>query len=127
MLPMGGHKGFGLAFMIDVLCGCLTGAAVSPDITNDPASPKPQRTGHIFISIDIAAVCDRGRYQASVERLARAVHEGPRADGVSPFMLPGEPELAIARERGSTGVPFDGETARELRMIGESHEVVFPG
>ena len=124
VLPMSGHKGFALAFMIDVLTGCLPGASVSPDIPGDPNSPNPQGTGHCFIAINVAAVRSRAEYEQSLARLAEAVHGAARAPWVEPFMTPGEREARAAQARQSS-IPLSPSTVELLTSLGQEFGVPF--
>ena len=100
LLPAGGAKGFGLAFMIDALVA-VAGAELSPDVAplyGDPSAP--QRLGQAFMAVQANACRSLAAYQESVNRLVDAVHQsspgsGPRA------LAPGEPELA--REQSANG------------------------
>jgi LDH2 family malate/lactate/ureidoglycolate dehydrogenase len=122
---MGGHKGFALAFMIDVLAGCLTGARLSPEIPGDPNSPGPQGTGHCFVAVQLDSLRPRSEYEQSLERLARAVHSAARADWAEPFMIPGEREAQAVRERAGA-IPFTESAAALLRELGQEFGVPFP-
>jgi LDH2 family malate/lactate/ureidoglycolate dehydrogenase len=126
VLPMAGHKGFGLAFMLDVLSGCLPGAYISPEITPDPNSPEHEATGHCFIAIRVDALQSRADYDRSVAQLTAYVHDARRAEGVHPFMIPGEREATVARERAER-IPLPGSSVDLLRSIGSSYGVPFPG
>jgi LDH2 family malate/lactate/ureidoglycolate dehydrogenase len=125
VLPMSGHKGFALAFMIDVLSGCLPGALLSPEIMGDPDSPGPQGTGHCFIAIHVEAISARGDYERSLSRLTTAVHDAPRAEGTEAFMIPGEREQRMTVERAE-GIPLPEPTLALLRSLGEEFGVAFP-
>jgi LDH2 family malate/lactate/ureidoglycolate dehydrogenase len=125
VLPMGGHKGFALAFMIDVLSGCLPGALLSTEIVGDPDSPEPQGTGHCFIAIHVEAIRAREDYERSLRRLTDAVHDAPRAEGVEAFMIPGEREQRVAAERAER-IPLPEPTLELLRSLGEEFGVAFP-
>ena len=125
MLPFGGHKGFGLAFMIDVLTGSLTGSATSPHIPGDPKAPVAQRAGHLFIAISVDALADRGDYEASLRDLAAHVHDAPRAAWAEPFLTPGEPETR-ARERSTDdGIPLAPESLALMHELGKRYGVPF--
>ena len=124
VLPMAGHKGFGLAFMLDVLSGCLPGAQLSPEITPDPNSPEPEATGHCFIAIRVDALRDRADYDRSIEKLAGYVHGAKRADWADPFMIPGEREAKVASER--TGrIPLLEPSVKLLQSLGTEYGVPF--
>jgi LDH2 family malate/lactate/ureidoglycolate dehydrogenase len=125
MLPMAGHKGFALAFMIDVLTGCLPGALLSTEIQGDPHDPEPQGTGHCFVAIRVESLRGRGEYEKSLAKLADAVHAAPRAEWAEAFMTPGEREARTAEERESV-VPLPVSTLELLRSLGREYSVPFP-
>lgn len=125
ILPMAGHKGFGLAFMLDVLSGCLPGAQLSPEITPDPNSPEPERTGHCFIAIRADALRSRSEYDRSLARLVEFVHGAHRADWAQPFMIPGEREAKVARKR-AVQIPLPEPSVQLLQSLGTEYGVPFP-
>src|SRR5262249_13649348 len=124
VLPMAGHKGFALAFMIDVLAACLPGASVSPEIPAAPDPSAPEGTGHLFIAIKVDAVGARTAYENALSRLTTAVHGSKRAEWVGPFMIPGEPEAQAAAERRSA-IPITESSVKLLRGLGEEFGVPF--
>jgi L-2-hydroxycarboxylate dehydrogenase (NAD+) len=123
VLPMAGHKGFGLAFMIDVLAGCLPGASVSPDIQEGPGAVGPQGTGHFFVAVDVDAV-SREAYVRSLERLVDAVRSAPRAGWAEPFLTPGELESQAEVARAE-GIPLEDDAVRLLRELGTTYDAPF--
>jgi LDH2 family malate/lactate/ureidoglycolate dehydrogenase len=125
MLPMAGYKGFGLAFMIDVLAGCLPGALISPDIPSDPGVSVPEGTGHCFFAIRVDSLRLRNDYEASVRRLAAAVHAAPRAGWAEPFLIPGEREARVATVR-SAAIPIAESVLHLLRSLGDEFGVPLP-
>ncbi len=124
VLPMAGHKGFGLAFMIDVLTACLSGANLSREIPGDLTSPEPEGTGHCFVAIRVDGLRDRADYDSAMARLVASVHGARRADGVDPFMIPGEREAHSAGQRAGA-IPLSASTAALLRSLGEEYGVAF--
>ncbi len=126
VLPMAGHKGFALAFMIDVLAGCLPGAVTSPWIPGDPTAPGSQGTGHLMLAVHLPAIGDTG-YAASLRRLVDHVHGAPRADWAAPFLTPGELEARARQERSTAGIPLTPSTRSLLQALGEDYGVAFPG
>lgn len=91
LLPAGGAKGFGLAFMIDALLG-VGGARSSPFVGalyGDPA--EPQRLGHAFLAISLDRLGMTKEYDESMIRLMAAVHASGSPTRPSP-LVPGEKE-----------------------------------
>jgi LDH2 family malate/lactate/ureidoglycolate dehydrogenase len=99
LTPVGGPKGFGLAFVVDTLVA-LAGANVSPSVTALDADPKdPQQLGQFFMAIRADAAESLNGYQERIGALVDAIHDSG-IDGPRP-MAPGEPETT--RERQSNG------------------------
>jgi LDH2 family malate/lactate/ureidoglycolate dehydrogenase len=93
LLPTGGAKGFGLSFLIDLLCGLLSqgasGAAVRP-LYGDFSVPYD--CSHLFIAIDVAHFCDPAWFRQHAAAAAEGIRSGRRAPGVERVFTPGEPE-----------------------------------
>ena len=111
ILPFGGHKGFGLAFMIDILSGTLTGGNSShPDNPNS----------HTVINNTFAIIVDTKKtvsdsyFQNDINRLINWVKASPKAKDVEEILLPGEVEKNIKKERISKGIPLDDLTIKGL-------------
>lgn len=123
LLPAAGPKGFGLAYMIDMLAA-TGGAAVSPDVhplygTRD----APQKLGFAMLAIDPEAL-EGALFAERVRRLAEVVRAGGRANGPAP-MIPGEPERRFGAEHAGTA-PLLPATRRTLHGLGERYGVPFP-
>lgn len=102
LLPAAGPKGFGLAFMVDMLCGALsgggTGAAVRP-LYGDSA--MPYNCAHFFLALDVAHFGDARAFARTVSQAATAVRESSRAPGTERLYSPGEIGWSIRRQHGS--------------------------
>jgi LDH2 family malate/lactate/ureidoglycolate dehydrogenase len=117
VLPMEHHKGFAIAFMIDVLTAAMTGATGSPWVDGDPASPATQDVGHLFIVINPAAFGDLSDYASRVQSLTDAVHEADRTPDTEGFIIPGDREAAAA-EASTSGIQLDHGTVDLLEQLG---------
>jgi LDH2 family malate/lactate/ureidoglycolate dehydrogenase len=123
LLPVGDYKGFGLAFMNDVLTACVTGSPISPDIVSDGSAVES--VGHCLIAIDVDRFSKRDAYMDALSRLTESVHGAPRGDGVHPFMIPGEREERVTRERASS-IPLSRTTVALLQPWASAYGVPFP-
>jgi LDH2 family malate/lactate/ureidoglycolate dehydrogenase len=93
LLPAAGPKGFGLAFMIDLMCGLLSGGAFGAGVKplyGDAATPYD--CSHLFIAIDVAHFCDPGWFRSQAAAAADRVRKGRRANGIERLFAPGELE-----------------------------------
>jgi uncharacterized oxidoreductase len=112
MLPLGGtmgHKGFGLAVMIDAIAGGLSWAGCSTE--------KPTRGGKGFfaMAIDIESFIDVGEFRREIRAMGEWIKTSPRTPGVDRIYLPGEIEEANRAERGKTGVSVEEATWSALK------------
>ncbi len=103
LLPSGGPKGFGLAFVIDLLCGLLSGGAsggaVQP-LYGDAG--VPYNSSHLFIAIDVGHFGDPAIVRAAAAAAADRIRSGKRAPGVERLFAPGEPEWRRRDGAGGT-------------------------
>jgi LDH2 family malate/lactate/ureidoglycolate dehydrogenase len=114
LLPAAGPKGFGLAFVIDLLCGGLSGGAVGAEVRplyGDPA--EPYRCAHFFLAIDAGHFPVGDRFAQRVRDQAERVSGSKRGPGVDRIYAPGE--LVWARRQGSASVcRLDAQTMKSL-------------
>jgi LDH2 family malate/lactate/ureidoglycolate dehydrogenase len=93
LLPAAGPKGFGLAFMIDLMCGLLSGGSHGANVKPLYGNPVvPYDCSHLFIAIDVAHFCDTAQFRAQAAAAAERIRAGKRAPGVAQLFVPGEPE-----------------------------------
>lgn len=108
LLPAAGPKGFGLALAIDLLCGGLSGGAITDEVQPLYGDPKqPYRCSHFFLGIDAAAygVADLPLRVTKVQDRTRGAKRAPGSDTV---YAPGDLERARrAANAGEAPVPQD--------------------
>jgi LDH2 family malate/lactate/ureidoglycolate dehydrogenase len=123
MLPIGEYKGYGLAFVSDVLTGVMTGAFFGLSVFQDELLYD---VGHVMLAIDPGIFVGRERFEERLEALIDEVMSAPPIDPNRPIMLPGEAEHQRMAERLRDGVPVDRETVDGLRKIAAELGVDFP-
>ncbi len=113
ILPMGGsqtYKGFGLALVLDMLTGGLTGGR-SPY----PGAPPAKGNNVLFLLLDPALFAGYDEMISEVTALAHYVRDTPLAPGVEAILLPGDPERITLAKRTAEGIPI--EAAHWERLI----------
>jgi LDH2 family malate/lactate/ureidoglycolate dehydrogenase len=94
LLPIGGHKGYGLALMVDLLSGLLANAAYLTHVKSWVDSPdEPQNLGHFFILIDSSRLGSSQWLSERMRDFAQILHDSPPARADAPVIVPGEIEL----------------------------------
>ncbi len=116
LLPIGGHKGYGLALVVDMLAGLLSGAAYLSHVKSWVDAPdEPQNLGHFFILIDTKFL-GSGEWLASrMTDFAAILHGSPPADPTKPVIVPGEIELGRMAKQRRDGIPIDAELLALLK------------
>ena len=118
ILPMGGdqaYKGFGLAFMIEMLSGALSGGKCS-----DPAMPPAIGNCATFIVIDPEHFSGMEFVRNEISGLEDYVRSVPMIDETTQVTLPGDPERRVLAERLESGIPIDdGNWSALIQLAGE--------
>lgn len=91
--PMGAHKGYGLAVLVELLSAVITGAGMLGEVASwnlDLSSTN--NVGHAFIAIDISKMMPDGIYADRVKQMKNELKNAPKAVGKDRIFLPGEME-----------------------------------
>lgn len=117
LLPLGGHKGYGLATMVEVLSSVLSGAALTPA---RGAPGKHHDVGHFVMAIDPALVRgSRAEFETDLDRMVDSLRATAPIDAARPVMTAGDPEYKCETERLANGIPLSDKLAAQLREIAE--------
>lgn len=116
----GGHKGYGLAMMAQILAGPLAGAAFAP---TREAGGMPN-IGHFFLALDPAAFGDPDVFKAELDTIINTLHATPSADPLSPVLVAGEPENQRHRQRQRDGIPVSDALLAQLHALCEREHFV---
>ncbi|MBV8168802.1 MAG: Ldh family oxidoreductase [Alphaproteobacteria bacterium] len=121
---LGGHKGYGLAMMVEILCSTLSGASYSP--TKPPHQPgEPYDVGHFFLAMDPGAFRDKAAFQADLDDMIDCLHATKRADPTQPVLVAGDPEADQMAQRSAHGIPLNSVLVDELREIARAANAEF--
>jgi LDH2 family malate/lactate/ureidoglycolate dehydrogenase len=103
ILPFGGHKGYGLSVVAEMLCDALLGM------------PLPKDMNWFIFAIDIAVFRAVQEFQQAAEAFLSEVKASPPAEGFQEVMIPGEVERHSAQNREITGIPIPDETLQKIQ------------
>jgi LDH2 family malate/lactate/ureidoglycolate dehydrogenase len=106
MLPMAGPKGSGLAVMMDVFSGVLSGSAFAGDVTGPYDPSKPSDVGHFLVAIKPDLFMSLEDFRERMQILYDRVVSAEKAAGVERIYFPGEIEQVQQAERERTGIPL---------------------
>ena len=120
LLPFGGHKGYALGFLTDILAGALSGAGCSRKDTS--------RVGNAFLCV----VIDPDQFRAEddftqdVEGLIEFVKSSALAPGSDVILIPGELEAQEKARREKSGIPIDNETWKQIAAVAQRYGIKVP-
>jgi len=121
LLPIGGHKGYGLALMVDLFAGLLSNAGYLTHIQSWQDAPdEPQNLGHFFILIDTKRL---GSSQWLSERMidfANILMDSPPAVSDKPVIVPGMIELSKLEQQRKEGIEMSSETLQLLKQYADA-------
>ncbi|MFB3819707.1 MAG: Ldh family oxidoreductase, partial [Candidatus Methylomirabilales bacterium] len=121
ILPVGGHKGYALNLMVEVLGGILARAGYSRE------NPGPVRNGVFMIVVDIQRFVEPAIFKRETDDLIRYLKTCPPVAGGGPIMIPGEPEALTEKARRASGIFVEEETWRQIVQAAQELGVGVPG
>ena len=116
-LPIAGFKGSGLAWMVDILSGVLTGSSHGGKI-KDPFEnfSGPQNVGHLFITID-PKIFIGNRYLKEIRKNLRLVKKLPKAKGFTSIFYPGEKKNKLYKKNLNKDIPIPKKVLQEMDQL----------
>jgi ureidoglycolate dehydrogenase (NAD+) len=110
LAPTGGHKGYALAMMVEILCAQLAGVPFGRHVTQMYGElNKPRNLGHFMLALDVARFADPKEFAAEISCFLEEIH-------AEQALAPGDPERLNAERRRRDGIPL-GSTFGELNAL----------
>lgn len=128
LLPLGSrpelasYKGYGLAVVVDILCGVLSGAGFSNIL-----DPVGWSTGHFFLALQIDAFRPLVDFAAMMDAMIQTLRTAEPAPGADRVYIHGEKELDAERDRLRNGIPLHPSVVESLQGLANEFGVAFPG
>ena len=120
LLPLG-HKGSGLAIVIEVLSSILTASGVSSEMGcwfRDTSTPI--NFGHFFMALNIESITPLADFITRVDRMIDDLKSSPLMEGASGVFMPGEMEYSTGRASLRDGVPISPEVVNMLNQFAKT-------
>jgi len=127
----GGHKGYALAVMVDILSCVLSGAnwgPFAPPFALRQEIPKRsvgKGIGHFFGALRIDGFIDVDSFKRQVDDYIRVFRATKPAPGTNGPLIPGDPEREAEQMRREKGVPLILPVVEELRDISKKTGIPF--
>jgi len=127
LLPIGGHKGYGLALMVGLLAGTLGGAAMGREVIDFNADfVSVTNTGQAILMIDVRAFGDPAQFKQAVDRLVRDLRGAQRLPGVERIWLPGEQSHERRERNRLEGIALPPALLDELNALAAQLGIAAP-
>jgi LDH2 family malate/lactate/ureidoglycolate dehydrogenase len=117
LLPMGGPKGYGLALMIDILAGLLSGSQYGPGVRTFHQPLGPTGVGVLTLAVDIERYMPLHQFKALMKDHLAAIRGTKKAGGVDRIYLPGEIELGRERKSTAEGIELSDSLVKNLNEL----------
>ena len=118
LAPTGGHKGYALALMIEILCAHLAGVPFGLHVTKMYGElDKPRDLGHFMLALDVARFTDPETFRSQIDLFLKEIRAQEAADPARPPLAPGDPERLSAERRAKDGVPLGEGVLGELTSL----------
>jgi LDH2 family malate/lactate/ureidoglycolate dehydrogenase len=130
----GGFKGAGLAMVVSILSGVLSGAWARTESASSQTLAAAQQTvpynqptmGHFFAALRIDAFQPIEEFRSAMDAMIDALHRAPTENPNVKICYPGEVEFATAIDRSANGIPVDDRLFNELSLLAEQLELEMP-
>jgi LDH2 family malate/lactate/ureidoglycolate dehydrogenase len=111
----GGHKGYGLGLMIELLCGALNGSALAERLEGS-AGAAPAAMGHFMGAISLAGFGPPPETQAAMASTFDTIRQSRRQPGRDRIFIHGEPERISVQENQAAGLPITPALRVQLEL-----------
>lgn len=119
LMPMGDYKGYGLAFVVEVLSALLSGMPFGPHVTSMYKAPISQKRklGHFFGVVDINRFIDVSIFKKHLKQMVSEMRGEPAYDENLPVLVPGDPEKKARENRLKNGIPLTKQSVERLNAF----------
>ena len=128
LLPAGGHRGYGLALMFEILTGVLAGGQkLAPHVGGPSAYGEPQGVSLFLLAIDPAGIMPFEKFGARVDQVVQEIRSSPPSGGHERVYLPGERSsiLMAWQSLEDVGIPLLAAKVVELKELGAELDVAW--
>ena len=124
---MGGHKGYGLGTMVEILSAALSGGPFMKDLLGfaPDGSRRPYMLGHFFLAIDVEHFVPLDVFRRITGEIMRALQNSRKAPGQERIYVAGEKEYEKEQTIRERGIPVNPNLRRELQIMRD--ELSIPG
>jgi len=115
----GGHKGYGLDILVDILSGVLSGSGSSNQLypKNAEGKPLPSLVGHFFGALRVDYFRPVDEFKKDMDNLIRRLKNSAKAEGQERIFIHGEKEFELEEKYRKEGIPLYYKVYEDLKAI----------
>jgi LDH2 family malate/lactate/ureidoglycolate dehydrogenase len=117
LVPIGGPKGYGLALMVDVLAGVLSGSQFGPQVKTFHQPLGPTGVGVFIMAIDVNRFMPIHQFKGLMESYGDSIKKSRKAKGISRIYLPGEIESEKEKKSMAEGIELSDSVVSSLNQL----------
>ncbi len=121
--PLGGYKGSGLAVMVEMLCGVLSGGAMANELGGIRFRGKKVDISQFYMALDPKCFLAPGEYEDRAIKLTGILKSVQTATGYDEVLVAGEPEIRKEADRRKNGIPLADDTWQSLTTWAEKLKI----
>jgi len=123
----GGYKGYGIALLVDILCGVLSGGAYADmvDTRGPGGAGQPAQVAHFFMALNIENFVEMDIFREKMDDLIDRLKESEKAEGQERIFVHGEKEYELYEKHKASGVPLEENVYSGLKAIAGERGVAF--
>ncbi|MEL7563705.1 MAG: Ldh family oxidoreductase [Dehalobacterium sp.] len=126
LLPMAGHKGYGISLWVALLTGALSGSEWDSHVTNIYDYSRPQKVSHFIMAIDLRAFAGKDNYMDILDDMYSKIKSSSLAEGFKEVYLPGEIEELKRESQIKEGVSLSPVTIQKLANLTAKLNISLP-
>ncbi|MGQ9551721.1 MAG: Ldh family oxidoreductase, partial [Candidatus Bathycorpusculaceae bacterium] len=119
---LGGHKGSGLSFIVDVISGVLSGAAWGLHV-GYTVGDKPSNVGHTLLAVNIESLMPKEKFFDRIEKYVQEIKSAPKHSKAERIWIPGEKSWLTMQTRMKKGIPIHRTIYDDLRELADELKV----
>jgi LDH2 family malate/lactate/ureidoglycolate dehydrogenase len=117
LLPIGGPKGYGLALMVDVLAGMLSGSAYGREVKTFHQLAGPTRVGALTLAVEVERFMPLGQFRSLLADYAGSIRQSRKAKGTDRIYLPGEIESEKEAASRAHGIRLSDASCQMVNQL----------
>jgi LDH2 family malate/lactate/ureidoglycolate dehydrogenase len=128
LVPMAGHKGYGIALLVETLSAILTGASIAGHVLSWSFDDPTRATGHgaAFFAIDLNAMMPGSLFHQRLRQTMEEIRAAPKARGAERIYLPGEMEWDHRERALREGIELPEDVLVNLREVARETRLELP-